>query len=98
MSKEKQCGGREEKAGAAKRWHHRASSERQEAEPQQVVSLPFHPRALLSLSGCQNRGQRERTKSGACGRRGAGTVVTLKSPPCSSPMKDACLQGCSFLS
>lgn len=67
-------------ARAAKRWHHHATSERQEAKPQLVVSLPFQPRALLSLSGCQ--GQGERTEPGACGQRSAGTAATLKSPPC----------------
>lgn len=67
-------------ARAAKKWHHCTTSEKQEAKPQHV-SLPVHPRAL-PLSGCQKQGQSERTKSGACGQRGAGDVATHKFPPC----------------
>lgn len=49
-------------ARPAKRWHHCATSERQEAKPQHVVSLPFHTRALLALLAAKNK-DKERGQS-----------------------------------
>lgn len=42
----------------------------------------FSPTCSPLSAGCQKQGQRERTKSGACGLRDAGDVATLKSPAC----------------
>lgn len=87
---------RQREARAAKRWHHRATSERRKAKPQHVVSLPaFSPTCSpLSVWLPKTRTKREdKVRSlWSKGCRGCSRpeVPTLPEED-SSPVKNGCL-------